>query len=435
VPVLRPWRRSMLGLAAVASCLASPAGAAGQADVGPGLMPITPCLALSVPKPPLRKADPVLTQAFANPNTAFGGRFHPGEDWGYAGNPSHVPVFAIGEGRVVHVGPIQPGPSGSVVVVEHAGPVSIPASKAGAPYSYPASTEGMVLSVYLHVDPDPAIAVGSCVTSQTQLGVTTAQCSATVTMPCSQFAPHLHFEVRLAGTADPARRTSDWSVAGAAADWSGGYFRSAQAMVDDGMREPSMFVSRASGHGVQPTHAPVDLSRYSRDALVAKGYQPMSLSAFKERLRANIDVILSHPPAAGVLDADDEVAYYYEWLHIRGDKVREPSVFDMGYGLRILVNQDLTNARLAASSGQPEVADAYLSNADAVRRLGQRYIDLKGAARRLAESNLYRGKKTNFLRDIDDPDRIDEAIDALILVDNAGSCAGAPHPLKECRRR
>ena len=102
----------------------------------------TTCPAMTEARSPLPESGAVLLQAFGaqnpafpHPDAAFTGRFHPGEDWAYPGNQGGAPIVAIGNGVVIASGSIGAGGRGGIVVVEHTGPFTVPAStwmRAGA---------------------------------------------------------------------------------------------------------------------------------------------------------------------------------------------------------------------------------------------------------------------------------------------------------------
>ncbi len=164
------------------------------------------------------------------------------------------------------MGPIGTGGQGSIVVVEHTGPFTIPASTQGASWSYPAEPVDSILTAYEGIDPLPGLAVGDCVSASTLIGMVAAQCGPGVAAPCVDAPPALHLEVRLASTADPSQHSPDWSVVGPAANSSAGYFLDPQAMVDDGLREPSAFLASlavpcpASSPGLDATAEPCPTS-------------------------------------------------------------------------------------------------------------------------------------------------------------------------------
>ncbi len=216
-------------------------GASSQSPVAssvPSLEPlpgssVAACAAMVSAGSPLHDPAAVLIAGFADEvqapvGTAPGGapRFWSGDDLGHPGDPSPVPVFAIGNGRVIASGPVAGG--GGIVVVEHAGPFVVPASAPGAPYQYPALQTDTVLSAYAGVDPSPDVAVGACVGPDTQLGVSNTA---------------VHLELRLAATADPAKRAADWLAVGPATDSIAGLFVDPQVMVDDGLRDPAAFLA------------------------------------------------------------------------------------------------------------------------------------------------------------------------------------------------
>lgn len=197
--------------------------------VGPDGTPLAcPAVTMTAATAPIHDPAAVLALAFAapNPDTTVGG-WHPGEDWTGPDSTLDVPVFAIGDGRILAVEPATAGGHDGLVVVEHTGPFAVPASTAGAPYAYAASTEATILSVYAGVTPDADLVAGGCADEETPLGTATT----------------LHLELRTAATADPALRAADWSVAGTAEDSTDGWFHDAQRMVDAGLREPSAFLA------------------------------------------------------------------------------------------------------------------------------------------------------------------------------------------------
>lgn len=206
------------------------------------------CMAMTDARPPI--PDALLVQpfgaqnpAFPNPDAAYAGRFHPGEDWASPSAAGGSPVAAIGPGRVVAVGTIGTGDRGGIVVLEHAGPFSVPASTPGAAWNYTAQTVDAIVSVYQGVDTAPGLMVGDCVDPLTPLGTISAQCGAGVPLPCSDLPARLHLELRLATTLDDAMHSADWSTVGPETASSGGYFLDPQQMVDAGLREPSAFIA------------------------------------------------------------------------------------------------------------------------------------------------------------------------------------------------
>lgn len=211
---------------------------------------LAPCPPMTETRSPLIDPGAVLVQgfgaqnpAFPNPDPTWEGRFHPGQDWAYPRDPAGRPVAAIGDGRVLAVGSIGTGDRGGIVVIEHVGPFTIPASRPGALLSYPASATDSVLVVYEGIDPSPNLRVGDCVSGDTQLGVITVQCGPGAAAPCSDQPSGLHLELRLPWTADPLLRSTDWSVVGPAIQSSAGYFFDPDVMLADGVRAASDFIA------------------------------------------------------------------------------------------------------------------------------------------------------------------------------------------------
>ena len=221
--------RSRAVISAAAICISTLLSTTGGAAQSPGLSspsPTVACPSMTGAGSPLHAPGSVLITAFGGEDptspdaaTAPAGRFQPGDVLGYPGDPSGVPVFAIGNGRVVAAGPIAGGNRGGIVVVEHDGSFLVPVSTPGAPYAYPALQTDMLLSAYEGIDPSPDLAVGACVGPDTQLGVTTARCGPGVNPPCSDAPARLQLELRLPSTADPGMRSADWSSVGATGDF------------------------------------------------------------------------------------------------------------------------------------------------------------------------------------------------------------------------
>ena len=138
-----------VGIAAIMAAAMVGSGTVTMAESpGASLAPsLGPCQPMTDARWPLPGPGAVVAQAFGvqnpafpDPDPAYAGRFHPGEDWAYPVDAATTPVVAIGNGRLIAAGPIGIGGQGSIVVVEHAGPVTVPASTAGQPWSYPSES-------------------------------------------------------------------------------------------------------------------------------------------------------------------------------------------------------------------------------------------------------------------------------------------------------
>ena len=249
---MRPRTSLTVGIVNIvcATTLFAGIGTAAQSPAASPAASLIPCPPMTEARSPLVEPGASVVQVFGNQNAAFPdpdpayvGRFHPGEDWAYPSDSAQAPVVAIGNGRVVATGTIGTGGQGGIVVVEHTGPFTIPASTPGAPWSYPEEAVDSILTAYEGLDPFPGLAVGDCVSESTLIGTMAAQCGPGVDAPCIDQPPSLHLEVRLASTVDPSQHSLDWSVVGPASDSSAGYFLDPQVMVDDGLREPSAFLA------------------------------------------------------------------------------------------------------------------------------------------------------------------------------------------------
>ena len=236
-----------------AAILLGGSGATAQSPAASPAASVAPCPPMSEAHSPLVEPGASMVQGFGNQNAAFpdpdpayAGRFHPGEDWAYPSDSTLGLIVAVGNGRVIAVEPIGTGGRGSVVVVEHSGSFTIPASTPGAPWTYPSEVVDGILTAYEGIDPFPGLAVGDCVSDSTLIGTITAQCGPGVAAPCSDLPAALHLEVRLASTVDPSQHSLDWAVVGPASDSSAGYYLDPQAMIDDGLREPSAFLASLS---------------------------------------------------------------------------------------------------------------------------------------------------------------------------------------------
>ncbi len=231
----------------------------------PSPVPAPDCGAATTLRFPLRDAGATLVTPFAvadptlpNPDTRFIGRFSPAGTWTYPEAAGGRAVFAAGAGRIVASGPVGAGDRGGIVVVEHRGPYLLPASDPldpGAPYIVGATSAETILTVYAGIDP-AGLPLGTCVTADSLLGTTTAQCGPGVALPCSDLPPALRLEVRLGTTADPALRSADWSVVGAAGTSIAGTFLDPQVMVDAGYRDPSQVLTVLAPPCVPPSAAP-----------------------------------------------------------------------------------------------------------------------------------------------------------------------------------
>ncbi len=230
------------------------AGSAQSPDASPEVPP-TPCPAMDSAGSPLREPGAIVIQGFGSQDPAFPNTDPaftpdasiPGRTWAYPlatpRAPRSLPSAMVECSRSDTIGT---GDRGGIVVVEHTGPFLVPASTPGAPYSYPArSRPTRILSAYEGIDPSPDLVVGDCVGADTQLGfdhgpvrhrASAAPCS---DQPAS--APPGGPAAVDCGSRRSAR--ADWSVVGAAADSSAGYFFDPQVMVDDGLREPSTFIA------------------------------------------------------------------------------------------------------------------------------------------------------------------------------------------------
>ena len=165
------------------------------------------------------------------------------------------------------MGPIGTGGQGGIVVVEHTGPFTIPASTRARPGATRAEPVDSILTAYEGIDPLPGLAVGDCVSASTLIGMVAAQCG-----PRSgRSVRRLRLQRCTWRFDSPRPRTHrqhspDWSVVGPATDSSAGYFLDPQAMVDDGLREPSAFLASlavpcpASSPGLDATAEPCPTS-------------------------------------------------------------------------------------------------------------------------------------------------------------------------------
>ena len=262
---MTPRSISGVGISIIA-CVTALLSGVGATAQSPAVTPpgsVSPCPPLTEARSPLADPGALLVQAFGaqdpafpNPDPTWDGRFHAGQDWAYPADPAGRPIDAIGDGRVLAVGSIGTGDRGGIVVTEHRGPFTIPASEAGALLSYPALTTDAILIAYEGIDPTPGLRVGDCVSGDTQIGVTTAQCGQGVVAPCSDQPSALHLELRLASTADPLLRSADWSVVGPAVHSSAGYFFEPDVMLADGVREASAFIASLASPCPDPSLAP-----------------------------------------------------------------------------------------------------------------------------------------------------------------------------------
>lgn len=241
----RTRRRAPLLALALALLTALPAGAPVAAQTPAPTTPAVPCGDLTAVRFPIHDPGAVLVTPFAfadpalpSPIAGAVGRFHPSETWAIPGAAGRRAVYPIGTGRILHTGTIGAGDRGGIVVVEHTGAFLLPGSEPGDPYLAGPTPATGFLSVYAGVDPVP-YPVGTCVTPETLIGVTTEQCGTGVALPCSDLPAGLRLEIRLAATADPALRSIDWAVAGLPGDSVGGTFPDPQVMVNAGYRSPS----------------------------------------------------------------------------------------------------------------------------------------------------------------------------------------------------
>lgn len=136
--------------------------------------------------------------------------FHPGDDWNRDdGADAGEPVRAVANGSVVATTALTNGAGselGHGVAVEHELP-----------------NGSTIYSVYVHVDIEPGIAVGSPV----ERGQTIASIA-----PLTAFSPHLHFELRT--RFDP----SDWYPG----DDTCGYYATLEAIAANGFIDPVGFI-------------------------------------------------------------------------------------------------------------------------------------------------------------------------------------------------
>lgn len=172
--------------------------------------------------------------------------YHGGEDWSAS---IGTPVRAMGAGRVVRVSPLGGG-LGSLVAIEYTGSFTIPGRSRtinGKSYTYNTETVTKILSVYMHITPQPGLTQGvTCVVKGQQVG-TIANISS------SGLRPHLHFEIR-----HPNQTPSNnWSLVGNISNWQkfpgdgyNGYYIDPQPMVDanstprhGGLRDPTDFLA------------------------------------------------------------------------------------------------------------------------------------------------------------------------------------------------
>ncbi len=255
----RGWSGAVLGsLVGTVGLVASVASAQSPA---PSVVPPAPCGTATTLRFPIHDAGAVLVTPFAfedaalaNPDSRFTGRFQPDEAWVLPDAPDHRAVFAAGPGIVVASGPIASGDQGGIVVVEHTGPFMLPASGAGDRFVLDVEPAASLLTVYAGID--PTVSVGTCVSSDSLVGITTAACQDGGGLPCSDLPAGLRFGVRLMETADPAMRSADWSVAGPADHSIGGTFLDPQVMVDDGVRPPSRVLIALAEPCPSPTADP-----------------------------------------------------------------------------------------------------------------------------------------------------------------------------------
>ena len=258
---VRSVRRVLAALVALAMLIPGVPAAAQS----PSPAPTPDCGIASTLRFPLHDAGAALVTPFAfadpaqpNPDTRYVGRFTPSETWSFPGAGAHRAVFAAGTGRIVASGTIGAGDRGGIVVVEHRGPYVLPASDPadpGAPYLVAATPADTILTVYAGIDPI-GLPVGTCVTSDSLLGITTDQCGPGVALPCSDLPAGLRLEVRLGTTADPALRSADWSTLGAIGTSIGGTFLDPQVMVDAGYREPTQLFTVLAPPCVPASPAP-----------------------------------------------------------------------------------------------------------------------------------------------------------------------------------
>ncbi|MFN8619247.1 MAG: hypothetical protein U0869_00695 [Chloroflexota bacterium] len=238
---------TMLAAGVLLGALLPPATGAQSPAASPAGLTAADCGIAASLRFPIHDPGAILLVPFAfedpaepNPDPGFAGRFHPDETWTLPEDAAGSPVFAAGPGLVVASGTIGVGDQGGIVVVEHAGPFTLPASLPDDPYVHDATDTDTLLTVYAGID--PMVTAGECVSPDSVIGGITAACAAGVTPPCSDLPAALRLGVRLGSTADPALRSADWSVAGPAADSIGGTFPDPQVMVDDGVREPSRVI-------------------------------------------------------------------------------------------------------------------------------------------------------------------------------------------------
>ncbi len=213
------------------------------------------CPAMVTAQLPLRDTSARLVARFGDPDASLadpapsaGDRYQAGDDWQVPaatdGTPAGIPVYPIGEGTVLALGPTDDGVADGIMVVGHTGSLSIPGSPPEAPYTYPAETDASVISVYEGLVPSPDLTVGACVDTDTVLGTTGVACQevASPASSCVPARPLLHLELRLATTVDPTMRSYDWTRVGQPEDSVDGMFLDPQRMVDDGLRDPMAFI-------------------------------------------------------------------------------------------------------------------------------------------------------------------------------------------------
>jgi hypothetical protein len=232
-------------------------------DVSPAVSPtasLVPCPAMTQTRSPFVTPGTYRIEAFGHqddplPDPSAPVRFHAGEDWG-SPDIAGAGVVPVGAGRVLAVGTIDGDQRGGIVVIEHTGPFSVPASTPGEPWSYPGVDVDSILTVYEGIDPTPGLAVGACVTSDALIGTVSPQCVAGRTGPCIARKVALHLELRLPSTVDPSQHSLDWADVGPAGASSEGYFLDPQLMVDSGLREPTTFLATLAAPCPSPSLAP-----------------------------------------------------------------------------------------------------------------------------------------------------------------------------------
>src|SRR4051794_21275224 len=136
---------TMIAAAALLGALMPPAVAGQSPSASPHGLTAADCGVASTLSFPIHDPGAILLVPFAfedpslpNPDPGFVGRFHPDETWSVPDDAGGSPVFAAGPGLVVGSGTIGAGDRGGIVVVEHAGPFTLPASLPDDPYVHDA---------------------------------------------------------------------------------------------------------------------------------------------------------------------------------------------------------------------------------------------------------------------------------------------------------